>query len=171
MFRTPGVSVTYPRYPVQVHQCLFNPVQSISSFQPAPTGVLKLAGLPHAFFDLAYLFLELEEEAGGFAVARNLSSERQITNMLKGRLELVEVVNAELETPKVVLSVPWTFSLIVVRHRIQWPPILQVISRDDANNMGIQPHDDSGVAHRNAPPPIVSDDARHIVSPAIEIKT
>ena len=30
----------------------FNPVQCVSSFQPAPAGVFELAGFPHAFFDL-----------------------------------------------------------------------------------------------------------------------
>ena len=113
----------------------------------------------------------MEEEAGGFAIARNLGGEGQVTDMLEGRFESVEVVSAKLEVPKIILSVPWALSLIMVRDCIQWPPILRVVSRDDADNVRIWPHDDSGVACRNAPPPIISDDARYIVNPAIEIKT
>ena len=57
----------------------------------------------------------MEEEAGGFAVARNLGGEGQVTDVFEGGFKSVEVVSAELETPKIVLSVPWALSLIVVR--------------------------------------------------------
>ena len=76
MFLKPSISVTYPQPAVQIHQCLFNPMQRVSSFKSTSTGVLELASLPQMFFNLAYFFLVLEEEAGGFAVVRNLSGER-----------------------------------------------------------------------------------------------
>ena len=104
-------------------------------------------------------------------VARNLGGEGQVTDMLESRFESVEVVSAELEMPKIVLSVPWALSLIVIRDCIQWSSVLRIVSRDDTDNVRIRPHDDSGVACRNTPPPIVSDDARYVVNPAIEIKT
>ena len=123
------------------------------------------------YFDLANFFLELEEEVRGFAVARNLSGEGQITNMFERGFEPIEVVSAELETPEVILSVPWALSLIMVRDCIQWSSILQVISGNDANDMRIWSHDHSSVACRNTPPPVVSDNTGNIVDPAIEIKT
>ena len=136
-----------------------------------PACVLELAGLPHAVFDLAYFFLILEEEARGFAVARNLSGEGQITNMFKCRIEPVEVVSAELETPEIVLGIPWVLSLIMVRDCIQWSSVLRVVSGDNADDVRIWSHNDSSIVRWNAPPPVVSDDARYIVDPTIEIKT
>ena len=59
-------------------------------------------------FVFAYFLLVLEEEAGGFAVARNLGGEGQVTDVFERRFELVEVVSAVLETPKVILCLPWT---------------------------------------------------------------
>ena len=61
---------------IQVHQRLFNPMQSVGSFKPTATSIFELAGLPQPLFDLAYFFLVLEEETRGFAVARYLGSER-----------------------------------------------------------------------------------------------
>ena len=75
-FLTPSITVTYPRPTIQIHQRLFNPMQSISPFKSASTGILELASLPHAIFEFTYFFLILEEEARGFAVARNLGGER-----------------------------------------------------------------------------------------------
>ena len=123
-FLTPCVSVMYLQPAIQVYQCLFNPIQRIGSLQPAPTGVLELASFPHVYFDLVYFFLELEEEARGFTVAHDLSGERQITDMFKYGFETIKVVSAELETPEVILSVPWALSLIVVRDSVQWSSIL-----------------------------------------------
>ena len=136
-----------------------------------PTGVFELAGLPKSFFDFTYLFLILEEEVGGFAVARDLGGKGQIPDVFERRFEPVEVVSAVLETPEVVLCVPWAFSLIMVRDRIQRSSILRVVPRDNTNNMGIWPHDDPGIACWDTSPPIVSDDTGYIVSPAIEIET
>ena len=91
--------------------------------------------------------------------------------MLKCRFEPVEVVSTELETPEVILGVPWAFSLIVVRDHIQWSSVLRGISRDDADDMRVRPHNHPCITCWNASPPIVSDDTGHIVDPAIEIKT
>ena len=146
-------------------------MQRIGALKPTPTGVLELAGLPKSFFDLAYFFLILEEEAGGFAVARDLGGKGQIPNVFERRFEPVEVVSAELETPKVILGVPWALPLIMVRDRVQWSSVLRVVPRDDADNMRVRPHDHPGVPCWNAPPPIISDDAGDIVSPAIKIET
>ena len=90
--------------------------------------------------------------------------------MFECRVEPVEVVSTKLETPEVVLGVPWALSLIVVRDCIQWSSIQRVISGDDANDMRIRPHNHPGVPCQDAPPPIVGDDAGHIISPTIEIK-
>ena len=126
--------------------------------------------MPHAVFNFAYFFLVLEEEARGFAVARNLSGEGQITDMFKCRFEPVEVVSAKLETPKVVLGVLWALSLIMIRDRIEWSSILRVVSRNDADNMRIWSHDHPIIMCWNAPPPVVGNYAGHIVDPAIEIE-
>ena len=69
MFRK---SVLYYWPAIQLHQCLFNPVQRVSAFQPVPTGVFELASIPHVFLKFAYVFLVLEEEAGGFVETCNL---------------------------------------------------------------------------------------------------
>ena len=135
-----------------------------------PTRVFELASFPHAHFDLAYLFLVLEEEAKGFAVACNLSGEGQVTDMFECGLEPVKVVSAELETPKIILGILRAFSLIVVRDCIQWSSVLRVVSRDDANDMRVRPHDHPSITRWNTPPPIVSDNTGHIIDPVIEIK-
>ena len=145
-------------------------MQCVSSLQPASTCVFKLASFPHVYFDLAYFFLILEEEARSLVVARNLSGEGQVSDMFECRFEPIEVVSAKLEMPEVILCVPWALSLIVVRDCIQWPSILQVIPRNDANDMGIWSHYHPSVASRDASPPIVSDDTGHIVGPMVEIK-
>ena len=136
-----------------------------------PTCVLELASFPHACFDLAYLLLVLEEEARGFAVACNLSSKGQVTNVFVCGFELVEVISAKLETPEIILGIPWALSLIMIRDSIHWSPILQIISGNDANDMRVGPHNHPGVSRRDAPPPIISDNAGHVVDPTIEIET
>ena len=145
-------------------------MQCVSPFKPAPTDILKLAGLPEAFFNLTYFFLVLEEEVRGFAVAHNLSGEQQVTDMVKGRLKPVEIVSAVLESPKIILCVLRSLPLIMVRDRIQWSPILRTISRDDPDDVGIWSHNYPGVPRRNTPPPVVGDNAGYIIGPAIEIK-
>ena len=117
-----------------------------------------------------YFFLIQVEEARCLAVVRNLSSEGQIADVFECRLEPIEIVSAELETPEVILGVPWALPLIMVRGCIQWSSKLQVISRDRANDVGIGSHNHPSVPCRNAPPPVVSDDAGYMVNPAIEIE-
>ena len=118
-----------------------------------------------------YFFLILEEEARGFAVVRNLGGEGQVTDVFECGFEPVEVVSTELETPEVILGVPWALSLIMVRDRIQWSSVLRGVSRNDADDVRIRPHNYPSVTCRNAPPPVVSDDTGHIIDPVIEIKT
>ena len=87
------------------------------------------------------------------------------------RFEPVEVVSTELELPKVILGIPWALSLIMVRDRIQGSSILRTVSRNDANNVRVWPHNDAGVASWNTPPPTVSNDAGRKVGPTVEVKT
>ena len=135
-----------------------------------PTGVFELASLPQTFFDLAHFFLVLEEEVGGFAVACNLSSERQVADMFEGGLEPVEIVSAILESPEVILCILQMISLIMVRDHIQWPPILRIISRNNTYNVRVWSHDHSHISRRDAPPPVVGNYAGYIVNPTIEIE-
>ena len=106
-FLASSVSVTYPRPAIQMPACIF-----------------ELASFPQACFDFAYLFLILEKQARGLAVARNLSGEGQVTNMFECGLEPVKVVRAELEAPKVVWGVLWALSLIMGRDCVQGSSIL-----------------------------------------------
>ena len=82
-------------------------MQRVSPLQPTPTCIFELASFPQAHFDLTYFFLVLEEQAGGLAVARNLSSKGQVADVFECGFELVEVVSAKFETPEIVLGVPW----------------------------------------------------------------
>ena len=90
--------------------------------------------------------------------------------MLECGFEPVEVVSTILETPEVILGVPWVHSLIVVRDCIQWSSVLRGISGDDADDMRVRPHNHFSIMRWNAPPSIISDDTGHIVDPAIEVK-
>ena len=117
-----------------------------------------------------YLLFLLEEKARGFAVSRNLGSKGQVANVFECQFKLIEVISTELEMPEVILGVLWALSLIMDRDCIQWSSILQVVSGDNANDMRIRPHNHPGVLCWIAPTPVVSNDAGHVVSPAIEIK-
>ena len=57
-------------------------------------------------------------------------------------------VSAILETPEVILSIPWALSLIVVGDSIQRSAVLTPVSRDDSYNMWVWAHDDPGVTRR-----------------------
>ena len=145
-------------------------MQRISPFRSTPAGVFELAGFPHVCFNLSYFFLVLEEEAGGLAVACNLGGKGQLADMFERRFEPVKVVSTKLETPEIILGVPWALPLIVVRDCIQGSSILTIVSGNNTNDMGIRPHDQPSVACWNAPPPVIGDDAVHVVDPTIEIK-
>ena len=124
MFLLSRIPVTHPQSAIQVHQRLFNPMQCVSSFQSASTGIFELASFPHVYFDLAYFFLELEEEVRGFTKPCDLGGEGQVADVFESRFELIEVVSAKLESPEVILGIPWALSLIMVRDCIQWSSIL-----------------------------------------------
>ena len=103
-------------------------------------------------------------------VVCNLGGERQVVDELEHGFELVKVVSAELESPEVILGVPWAFSLIVVRDCIQRSSVLRTISGNDADNMRIWPHDNPSVVSWDAPPPVVSDNAGREVNPVVEVE-
>ena len=107
---------------------------------------------------------------GGLVVTHDLSGERQVTDMFEGGLKPVEIVSAVLESPEVVLCVPWTISLIMVWDRIQRPSILRTIPGNDANDVRVWSHDHSCISRRDAPPPVVGNYAGHVVNPTIEIE-
>ena len=100
----------------------------------------------------------------------NLSGKGQVANVFKRGFKPVEIVSAKLESPKIILGVPWALPLIVIRDRVQWSSILQIISGNDADDMRVRPHDHPGVSRRNDPPPIVGDNAGYVVDPTIEIE-
>ena len=101
---------------------------------------------------------------------RFVTGEGQVADVFECGFKPVEVISAELETPEVILGVPWALSLIMVRDCIQWSSVLWGVSRDNADDMRVRPHNHPGVSCQNAPSPIVSNDARDIVDPTIEIK-
>ena len=135
------------------------------------TRVLELASLPHALFDFADLLLINEKEARCLAEACNLGSKREVVDVLQRVVEPLSLVSTILETPEVILCVPWVLSLIVIRDGIQGSTILAPVSWDNTYNVGVGPHDNPSVTHRDTPPGVVSDNAGNIVSPTIEIKT
>ena len=82
----------------------------------------------------------------------------------------VKVVSTELEMPEIILGILWALPLIVIRDSVQWSSILQIISRDDADDMRVRPHNHPGVSHRNSSPPVVGDNAGYVIDPVIEIE-
>ena len=80
-------------------------------------------------------------------------------------------VSTDLESPEVIVCVPWPFPQVVVRERIQQSPVLTVISWNNTYDMGVRTHDDSGVMHRDTSPLAVGDDTGDKVNPAIEVES
>ena len=103
-------------------------------------------------------------------VVCNLGGEQQVMDKFEGGFEPVEIVSTELETPEVILGVPWVLSLIMVRDCIQRSSVLGIVSGNDADNMRVWSHDDPSVASWDAPPSVVSDDAGCKISPTVEVK-
>ena len=62
-------------------------------------------------------------------------------NVVQRVIELRPLVSAILEAPKVIMCVPWSFLLTVVRNPIQRSAVLTVVSGYDANHMGIWCHE------------------------------
>ena len=80
------------------------------------------------------------------------------------------LISAVLEAPEVIMCIPQSFSLIMVRECIQGPTLLTLISGDDANNVWVRAHDDPSVACRNTSSFAVGDYAGDKVGPTIEIE-
>ena len=82
------------------------------------TSVLELPSLPHALFNFADLFLLFGKEVGCLAEPCNFSSEREVVDVFQRVVELHSLVSAILEPPEIVVSVPRSLSLIMVRDHI-----------------------------------------------------
>ena len=133
--------------------------------------VFELPSLPHAFFDLADLFLINKEEARCLVELRNLGSEREVVDVLQCIVELCSLVSAVLEMPEIIVCVLWALSLIVVRDCIQGPPILIAVSWDNAYNVGVRAHDDPSVTRRDTSPFAVGNDTGDKIDPLIEVES
>ena len=132
---------------------------------------MELPCLPHVFFDFADFFLVHVKESGRLAVTRDLGDEREVVDTVQRIVEPCPFVSAVLEAPEVVMCVPWSLLLTVVRDRMQRPSILTAVSGYDADYMGIWSHDNPGVMRWNTPPLTVGDDAGNEIGPSIEIKS
>ena len=131
---------------------------------------MELPCLPHAFFDLADFFLVYVKEAGRLTVTCDLGDEREIVDMVQRIVEPGSLISAILEVPKVIVCVPWSFLLTVVRDRVQRSSVLTVVSRYNANYMGIWTHNNSCVMCWNTPSLVVGDDTGDKVDPSIEVE-
>ena len=104
---------------IQFFHCCFDPIQRVSSFQPTGTSVSELSSLPHALFNFADLFLIYKEEARRLAKACDCSGEQEVVNVFQHVVKPHSLISTILETPEIVLCIPRSFSLIMVRECIQ----------------------------------------------------
>ena len=109
------------------------------------TSILELPCLPHALFDLTNLFLVNKEEAGHLSESHDFCGKRQIMDVLQCIVEAHFFVRADLETPQIIMCVPWSFPQVMIRESVQWSPILAPIPWDNADDMGVRTHDNSGI--------------------------
>ena len=79
-------------------------------------------------------------------------------------------ISAILEAPEVVVCVPWSLPLIMIRDRIQGPTILTSISGNNTDNMWVGTHKDSGVPRWDTPSLAVSNNAGDEIGPSIEVE-
>ena len=79
---------------------------------------MELPRLPHAFFDLTDFFLVYVEEAGRLSVSCDFGDEREVVDVVQRIVEPSFLVSAVLETPEVIVGVPWSLLLTVVRNRM-----------------------------------------------------
>ena len=91
--------------------------------------------------------------------------------MLQCIVEPRPLVSAILETSEVVVCVPWVFSLIVFRERIQWSAILIAVSRNNTNNVWVQAHNDPSITCWDTSSIAVGDDTGGVIGPTIEIES
>ena len=79
---------------------------------------------------------------------------------------------AKNSTPGQLKSSPATNRcFVMVRDCVQWSPILIVVSRDDAYDVGVRAHDDLSVVSWDASPFTVSNDTGDKIDPTIEIES
>ena len=135
------------------------------------TGIFELPSFPHAFFNLVDCFLINEEEVGCLTEMCDLGSEREVMDVFQCIVELRSLVSTIFEVPEVIVCIPWSFSLIMVRDCIQGPTVLTPISGDNAYNMWVRAHDDPGVTCRDASSLAVGDYAGDEIGPAIEVES
>ena len=111
------------------------------------------------------------EEAGRLTITRDFGDEREVVDVIQCIVEPCSLVSAVLEAPKVIVCVPWSYLLTVVRDCIQRSTVLTVVSRYDADYMGIWTHDHSCVSCWNTPPLVVGNDAGDKIGPSIEVES
>ena len=102
--------------------------------------------------------------------ASDLGSEGHVVEEFQHRFELVEIVSTILESPEVVMCVPRTLSLIMVRDCIQRSTVLAVVPGNNTDHVGVRTHDHPSEAGRHTSPPIVSDNTGDIIGPSVVIK-
>ena len=122
------------------------------------------------FFNLADLFLINKEEARCLTETCDLSSEREVVDVFQHVVESRSLVSAVLEVPEVIVCIPWSFSLIMVRDRIKRSSVLTPISRDNASDMWVRAHNNPGVTHWDASPLAISDYTGDKIDPVIEVE-
>ena len=91
--------------------------------------------------------------------------------MFQRIIEPCSLVSAVFEVPTIVVCVPWSFSLIVIRERIQGSPILTPLSSDNTYDVSVGADDNPGVASWDTPSLTVSDDTGDKVNPTVEIES
>ena len=92
-------------------------------------------------------------------------------NTVQRVIESRSLVSAILEVPEVIMCVPWSYLLTVVRDHIQRSPILTAVSRYNADYMGIWSQDNPGISCWNAPPFAVSDNTGDEIDPSIKVES
>ena len=156
---------------IQLFRCCFYPIQCVSSFQPLSTCILELPRLPHAFFNFANLFLISEEKAGSLTEACDFGSEREVVNVLQRVVKPRLLISAVLEAPEVVMCIPWSFPLIMIRDHIQGSTVLTPVSGNNTDDMRVWTHNDPGIPCWDTPSFTVSNDAGDEIDPSVEVES
>ena len=63
-----------------------------------------------------------KEEVRRLAEMRDLGGKREVMNVFQCIVKLCSLVSTILEIPEIVMRVPWSFSLIMIRERVWWSP-------------------------------------------------
>ena len=132
---------------------------------------MELPCFPHAFFDLTDFFLIHVKEARRLVETRDLSDKRKVVDMVQRIVEPRFFVSAVFEVPKIILCIPWSLFLTVVRNGMQRSSVLTAVFGYDADYMGVRTHNNPGVTCWNAPPLVVGDDTGDKIGPSIEVES